>query len=195
VNTVSRLAGPLAALVLAVAGCTGDGSGTGHDRADVEFASEMVPRHEQALRMVAMTRGRDLSPDFARLTRGIRAARVPEIQTMEGWLDDWGEAPDDGGSMMDRDHDGAMMDGGGMMGGRDPVPRIGRPDFHRLGHAPDRDFEDLWLRMMIRHHRGSIALSEDEVENGRYPAATALARHVEDAEMAEIRQMRAMLAG
>ena len=55
---------------------------------------EMVPHHEQALRMVAMTRGRDLSPSFERLARQIRAAQAPEIDTMEGWLKDWGAGSD-----------------------------------------------------------------------------------------------------
>lgn len=210
-QTLIRAVALVTALVLAVAGCSDDGSssspgsssgssagsstgGDGHNEADVEFASEMVPHHEQALRMVAMTRGRDLSPRFEDLTRQIRAAQAPEIRTMEGWLDDWGEEPDDDGHMMGGD--GGMMNGsGGMMGGPGAGWRWMRNrDFHRLGGAPAQAFEDMWLRMMIRHHRGAIAMSRDEVEHGDFPAAVALAQHIEDSQRAEIEQMRQMLA-
>ena len=140
--------------------------------------------------MVAMTRGRDLSPQFEDLTLQIKAAQAPEIRTMEGWLDDWGEKADDDGHMMDGD--GGMMNGsGGMMGG---WPWMTGRDFHRLGGAPAQAFEDMWLRMMIRHLRGAIAMSKDEVENGEFPAAVALAQHIEDSQQAEIEQMRQMLA-
>lgn len=193
-KTLTRVVVPVAALVLALAGCSDDSSSSsssdGHNDADVEFAGEMVPHHEQALHMVAMTRGRDLSPQFEDLTRQIKAAQAPEIRTMEGWLDDWGEKADDDGHMMDGD--GGMMNGsGGMMGGWRWM--TGR-DFHRLGGAPAQAFEDMWLRMMIRHHRGAIAMSKDEVENGEFPAAVALAQHIEDSQQAEIEQMRQMLA-
>ena len=193
-KTLTRVVVLVAALALALAGCSDDSSSSkssdGHNDADVEFAGEMVPHHEQALRMVAMTRGRDLSPQFEDLTLQIKAAQAPEIRTMEGWLDDWGEKADDDGHMMDGD--GGMMNGsGGMMGGWRWM--TGR-DFHRLGGAPAQAFEDMWLRMMIRHHRGAIAMSKDEVENGEFPAAVALAQHIEDSQQAEIEQMRQMLA-
>ena len=201
-KTLLRAAALLTVLALALAGCGGNstsstsssGSTKGHDDADVEFASEMVPHHEQALRMVAMTRGRDLSPSFEALTRQIKAAQTPEIDTMKGWLEDWG-ADSDGitGHMHGDDEmmggDGGMMAGSGglrgMMSGR---------DWHRLGASSTSTFEDMWLRMMIRHHQGAIAMSKDEVAHGQYPAAIALAQHIEDSQQAEIDQMRQVLA-
>jgi len=81
VKTLTRVVVLVAALVLALAGCSDDSSSSsssdGHNDADVEFAGEMVPHHEQALHMVAMTRGRDLSPQFEDLTRQIKAAQAP----------------------------------------------------------------------------------------------------------------------
>ncbi|GAA2137296.1 hypothetical protein GCM10009844_04230 [Nocardioides koreensis] len=195
-KTLIRAVAPVVALVLALAGCSSSGSSSssdGHNDADVEFASEMVPHHEQALRMVAMTRGRDLSPQLEGLTQQIRAAQAPEIRTMEGWLDDWGEEADDDGHMMDGD--GGMMNGsGGMMGGQGGWRWMTGRDFHRLGGAPAQAFEDMWLRMMIRHHQGAVAMSRDEVEHGEFPASIALAQHIEDSQQAEIEQMRRMLA-
>ena len=190
------------ALAASLVSCSDDhGAATGtrdHDTADVEFAAEMVPHHEQALRMVAMTRGRHLSPAFGRLTRQARRAQAPEIRTMQGWLDDWGAEPDHDRDMMHGGGDGTgtMGNANGMMGdssGFGPGMMTGR-DFRHLGRTPTRSFEDMWLRMMIRHHQGAIALARDEAAHGRYPAAVALARHIEESQRAEIQQMRRMLA-
>ncbi len=98
----SRSAGALAlglVLALGVAGC-GEGSSadttavstTEHNDADVRFASEMVQHHAQALSMVDLTLGRDLSPEVATLAEDIRGAQAPEIETMTDWLDVVGRA-------------------------------------------------------------------------------------------------------
>ncbi len=85
-----------AALLVVLAGCglVGDSRSADrtHDAADVAFAARMVPHHEQALRMARMTRGRDLSPEFAALVQGIVRAQRPEIATMRSWLRDWGRS-------------------------------------------------------------------------------------------------------
>jgi uncharacterized protein (DUF305 family) len=116
---------------------------------------------------------------------------APEIRTMQGWLDDWGEdGQDDGinGHMHGDDEmmgSGSMMTGPGMLGGR---------AFYRLGVAPDRGFEEMWLRMMIRHHRGAIAMSRDEVRHGEFPDTIDLARHFAENQGAEFDRLRAMLS-
>ena len=48
--------------------------------------------------------------------------------------------------------------------------------------------------MMVRHHQGAIEMSRAEVAHGQYPAAIALAQHIEDSQQAEIGRMRRMLA-
>jgi uncharacterized protein (DUF305 family) len=194
------------ALVLGAAGCGGDdparrdmpgmqgmhegGSASGegdaarqaHNDADVTFATDMIPHHAQALMMVNMTEGRDLSPDFAALTAAIRAAQAPEIDLMAGWLEDWGEpVPETDGH----------MSGGGMagMGGM-----AGRDDLDRLRGASRSAFEQMWLRMMIVHHEGAVEMARTEVEAGEYPPTVALARSIAESQTAEIATMRDMLS-
>jgi uncharacterized protein (DUF305 family) len=190
-TTLRRTSGWLVALsvVAAVlAGCSGgDESGPGdHDRADVTFASAMVPHHDQALAMVAMTRGRPLSPEFARLTEHIRSAQAPEIREMRGWLDHWGE--DDRGSR-------SRMDGGMMGGGSSMMAQRSWSSWMR-GSAMlgARSFEAHWLRMMIAHHEGAVQMSRDEILRGTYRPALDLAASIVDSQSREIEQMRAMLA-
>src|SRR5829696_3177508 len=57
--------------------------------ADVEFATAMIPHHAQALAMVDLTRGRELSPELQKLTEDIQAAQGPEIEEMADWLTEW----------------------------------------------------------------------------------------------------------
>ncbi|GAW48537.1 MULTISPECIES: DUF305 domain-containing protein [unclassified Nocardioides] len=186
----SRVLAVLAAtaLALALGACGSDDSSStsSHNTSDVTFAAEMVPHHQQALRMVAMTRGRQLSPDFVALTTAIRAAQTPEIDEMTGWLDAWGEEPGSGGGMMSG---GSMMSGGGS-GSRG---MMGDDDFLRLRHRSSTGFEDMWLRMMIVHHRGAIAMARTEIEHGEYGPAIDLAHSIETSQLAEIEQMRSML--
>jgi uncharacterized protein (DUF305 family) len=166
-------------------GRTGGETAAGHNDADVSFATEMIPHHAQALAMVAMTRGRDLGPDFEALTEEMADTQRAEIDRMAGWLRKWGEdVPDDWGmgggpgGMMDRDE---MRD---LMG-----PRAG-PTWR--DRATDR-FEDMWLRMMIRHHEGAIEISAVERSAGEYQPAVALADQIIDAQSAEIETMQDML--
>src|SRR5829696_3555973 len=62
-----------------------------HNDADVAFATSMIPHHQQALEMVGLTDGLTLDPAVRQLADQIKAAQAPEIETMSGWLTDWGK--------------------------------------------------------------------------------------------------------
>ena len=66
-------------------------STTEHNDADVEFASNMLQHHAQALSMVDLTRGRTLDPEVQQLAEQIRDAQAPEIEIFTDWLTDWDE--------------------------------------------------------------------------------------------------------
>lgn len=177
-STVAALA-----LAFALAGCgdSDDSAGSdSHNDADVAFATQMIPHHEQALQMVAMTEGRDLSDDFAQLTTHIHDAQQPEIETMTGWLEAWGEAVPSGHTH----HEG--MDMSGMMS---------EDDLDQLGNAADAAFEAMWLRMMIAHHEGAVEMANTELDDGSYQPALELARSIVDSQTHEIDEMRSMLPG
>ena len=57
--------------------------------ADVQFATDMIPHHAQAIEMVALTQGRVLDPEVAAIAAESRGAQEPENQTMTTWLTDW----------------------------------------------------------------------------------------------------------
>lgn len=209
-RTTRALAALFFALTLALAGCSNDDndpsmrdgghmrggtSSTEHNDADVAFATEMIQHHAQALQMVDMTVGRDLDPDFEKLTIAIRDAQGPEIETMSDWLQDWDEEVPSTVRDHVNSHDG---DGDGSMGhmgdtGMGMPGMMSQGDMDALADAPDAGFQSMWLAMMIEHHEGAIEMARTEQSEGKYEPAVELADDIEAAQSVEIETMRTLV--
>lgn len=171
--------------------------------ADVDFASGMIPHHAQALVMVDMAEGRDISPETADLMERIEAAQAPEIEQMTGWLEEWDQPVPDLGDMSgmgsdemsDMDH--GDMDHGDMDGMAEDgmTGMMSAEDMAELDAAEGSAFEQMWLSMMIEHHEGAVEMAEVELEEGEYADALALAESIIDSQEAEIAEMEALLEG
>ncbi len=188
-----------AALVLAA--CGGDGgSGSAapagkpssssaaadaHNAQDVTFAQGMIPHHQQAVQMAEMAADRASSAQVKDLAARIEKAQAPEIATMSGWLKTWGEdVPSATGGT---DHSGGHSGGSGMAGMMDDKA------MDRLMKASGKDFDTLFLTMMIEHHEGAVEMATTEKEKGEYGPAGELADAVVTAQSAEIREMNKLL--
>ena len=169
--------------------------------ADVDFATAMIPHHAQAIEMVTLTDARTLDPAVKQLADTIRDAQAPEVETMVDWLTAWGEEipptsldhSNAGHDMDDMDDMGDDMgdDTGGMA---DDVPgMMTAEDMQALATASDAEFQDLWLRMMVEHHKGAIAMAKRERADGRFPDAVSLAESIETSQRAEIAQLEALI--
>jgi uncharacterized protein (DUF305 family) len=165
-----------------------------HNSADVEFAQQMIPHHEQALEMAKLAPTRAESQEVKDLAADIEAAQDPEIQMMTGWLKKWGEDVPSGmgGHKMD---DGQMMDGD-QMGEDDQMGEgmMSEDDMAALEKAKGAEFDRMFLTMMIEHHEGAITMAKDEQRDGKDTAAIELAQRIESAQTAEIKLMRKLLA-
>ena len=179
------------ALALTLTGCSDadPSSGEGFNAADADFASDMIQHHAQALEMVDLTMGRELDPEVAALTEEIRAAQAPEIETMADWLEEWDEPVPE----TSRDHANAHGDGGEM--DTDMPGMMSAEDMAALEEAPEAEFQDRWLEMMIDHHEGAVEMAEDQVANGEHEQAVALAEEIIAAQQAEITTMQDLLGG
>ena len=158
--------------------------------ADVQFATDMIPHHAQAIEMVDLTEGRTLDPEVAQIATEIRGAQEPEVETMTGWLTDWGQEVPAGG------HDMSDMGGEMDMGGDDMSSMPGMmssEEMTGLAEASDAEFQDMWLQMMIEHHTGAIEMAQAEQENGEFADAIALAETIKAGQQAELEQMEALL--
>ncbi len=173
------------ALIAGVAGCGGsDHSGHAAKKEafndqDVMFVTEMIPHHIQATEMAAMAKDRTKNPEILDLASDIEKAQGPEIDTMSGWLDDWGkEMPEGHHSMED------MGDGEGMMSGADMA---------ELESKSGKQFDKQFLTLMIEHHEGAIAMAEDEEAKGKHRGAVDLAKKIQADQAKEITLMESLL--
>jgi uncharacterized protein (DUF305 family) len=52
----------------------------------------------------------------------------------------------------------------------------------------------LFLRGMIKHHKGAIAMVQEEIDNGENPDAVKLAQRIKNGQSAQIKTMETLLA-
>jgi uncharacterized protein (DUF305 family) len=155
------------------------GEATSND-ADVTFAAGMIPHHEQAVEMAELARSRAADPRVLDLADRIEAAQGPEIDTLTGWLEQWGAEEEMGGA----DH-GEMGHGAdGMMS---------EQEMQALTDASGPEFDRLFLELMIEHHRGAVEMAVTEAADGRNADAIAMAETIRDTQNAENAEMQQLL--
>ena len=153
----------------------GSGSTSGSRAGDVMFAQMMIPHHQQAIEMADLALANpSTSADVEGLARQIKAAQDPEIQTMNGWLRQWG-AP----SAAAMDHGSSAM--------------MSEADMDSLKAAKGSDFNRMWLQTMIEHHRGAVTMAHDVLSSTQSVDVKRLAQSVVDGQNKEIATMRGLL--
>ncbi len=159
-------------------GSSDSSSTSAANTADIAFTIMMIPHHEQAIEMSDMLLAKTgVDRRVVSLAEQITAAQQPEIDLMEGWLDDWGQ---DMGGM---DHGG--HGGSGMMSDDDMAD---------LDAAAGPEASRLFLEQMIEHHQGAIDMSQDEATDGENADAVDLAGRIVETQTAEIATMEEILA-
>ncbi|MFP8959001.1 DUF305 domain-containing protein [Streptomyces nanhaiensis] len=155
--------------------------------ADVSFAQMMIPHHEQALEMAKLADGRASDAEIKSLAADIEKAQDPEIRKMRSWLKAWGKPESAEGSMPGMDHGSGGMDGSEMSG------MMSGEDMDKLRGAKGTEFDRMFAQMMIEHHKGAIAMAEDEQKNGRNTTAKELAADVIESQSAEVEKFQKIL--
>ena len=155
-----------------------------HNADDIAFARNMVPHHEQAVVMAQMVPTNTTDQQVVDLADQIVTTQLPEIQAFRAWLMQWPDADDSDSSGHDAAGHGAQMQG-----------MVDQATLDRLQSLTGTDFDRLWLTSMIDHHRGAIAMAQDEIAHGKNPDVIYLARSIIAAQQAEIDQMKQMLGG
>lgn len=186
---------PLVA-ALALAGCAGatdDGDMPGMDhgsgghtaeassmaatQADVMFVTMMIPHHEQAMEMADLLLAKDgVDPRVVAIAERIQAAQGPEIEVMQGWLEEWGIDP---GTAEGMEHGDGMMSA-------DDMAALEAAD----GAAAGR----LFLEQMVVHHEGAVEMAQATLDDAADPDVRTLAQQVIDDQSAEIAEMQELAA-
>lgn len=181
---------PMSPSTSATSSPTGTPASGPHNAADVAFATGMVPHHGQAVAMADLAETRAGSPEVTKLAAAIKAAQAPEIAQMSGWLAGWGAPVPAADEMaMGMDHDMGAGDAGGMAG------MMTADEMAKLEAADGAEFDRMWLRSMVVHHQGAVAMSKAELTDGANPDAKKLASVITKAQQSEITTMTELLAG
>lgn len=197
----------LAAALLAVSGCASSTPGapggastlqtfvapaastTTAPPSDVEltFASEMITHHEQAVRMSKeLLERNDADGVVTDLAEFIQRDQQREITAMQEWLDAWQKTepalfvPPPSSDVMTS----AVGSDHGM------VSHDHEQKLTTLGGAPA---QLSFLRLMIVHHQGAIAMSRALVEHGSNHFTLSVARHILAEQDREVRAMQQVI--
>ncbi|MDO5697856.1 MAG: DUF305 domain-containing protein [Dermatophilus congolensis] len=178
------------------------------DEGDIAFARSMIPHHEQAIEMslLALDDRHGASKQVQDLARHVSDAQKPEIDQMTGWLTAWGvadretdeptaavttdepsEAPDDGAVTS------SVAASPGAHG--DHLGVMSPESMERLAAAEGKEFDHLWLEMMIDHHAGAVRSARDVLQTTANTEVRALAESMVADQTKEIDTMRTLLKG
>lgn len=114
--------------------------------ADAEFMTGMIGHHAQAIEISRLAPTRAQSPAVKRLAERIINAQEDEIASMQQWLRDRGQpVPDAAHAHHAPGH--AMMPG-----------MLTPEQVSQLQRATGAEFDQLFLNLMIQHHRGAVSM-------------------------------------
>ncbi len=187
----------MAAAVLAaglLGSCVGSGQHTqagasqsqqaDHNADDIAFARTMVTHHGQGVQMAQLAQTNTSNQQLVDLANRMTKTQFGEIQAFNAWLVQWPEGQGSDPAGHDAAGHGATMPG-----------MVDAATMARLQSLTGPDFDRLWLTSMIDHHRGAIAMAQDEIAHGKNPDVIYLARTIIAGQQAEIDQMKQMLGG
>jgi uncharacterized protein (DUF305 family) len=168
----------------------------GFNDQDVDFATNMIPHHQQAVEMAAMVPGRSTNPAVIKLAADISAAQGPEIETLKVFLVQWKQGSDNAQDTPDPSQSPDAHQG---HGGADPSMNMqGMVDaaaIANLASLKGAEFDKSWMQAMITHHEGAIEMANAEIAGGANVDAKNLAQQIVTAQQGEITQMKQMLGG
>lgn len=171
----------------AVARARADSARLPYTEADVRFMSAMIGHHAQALEMAGMAASHGASEAIRILAGRIVNGQQDEIALMQQWLRDRGRPVPDPAHGMHGGHEGAHV----MAGMLTPQQMT------QLDAARSADFDVLFLRYMIQHHRGAVAMVKELFAThgaGQDETVFRFATDVNVDQTTEIDRMERMLA-
>ena len=119
--------------------------GADYTKADVEFMQGMIAHHAQAIVMSRMAESHGANPQVLKLSTKIDQSQIPEIRIMQAWLQRNNQFAPDTSSWHTVRMAGMLTDA----------------QLAELDAAKGVEFDRAFLRMMIQHHSGAIAMVND----------------------------------
>jgi uncharacterized protein (DUF305 family) len=150
---------------------------------DVSFATMMIAQDQQSIQMSDLAVKQAEDAKIKALAPVIKKAVAPELARMSGWFTSVGNVvPDASGAHQ-------------MPGMPTPLGRLSAKEMTALGKAKGKAFDQMWLTMMVKHHKGAVTMAKTEVATGSSPDVKQVAQSIIDRHASEIATMSSTLAG
>ncbi len=185
------------------------GQGTpADDSVAAGLARDMTDHHAQGVDMAQIIEGRTKNADVHQLALDIVLTQTNQMGQMQGWLNDWGLSLGRSGPpmtwMTGRNTGHGMQMGNatqlipenlmklqpdGLMPGMATQAQV-----NELSTLPEPAADKLFLRLMIAHHQGGIAMAQAAIDLTTVPVVVALCTTIVASQQSEVVQMNQMLA-
>jgi uncharacterized protein (DUF305 family) len=142
--------------------------------ADRQYVAMMIVHHEQALAMTRFAPERAQNETVKGLADRIRFSQEPEIGAMKQWQRTFNAVS-------------SHEDHGSMPG------MATQEQLNALGAARGKDFDRMFLELMIKHHEGAIKMATDVRGAGANVQVEEMADDVVAVQADEINRMKALL--
>lgn len=151
----------------------------GADSVDVGFMQDMTTHHQQAVEMASVVAEHGEDPEIRAFAREILTFQQYEVGYMEALLEDWGEWP--------FPEDRTAMEWMGMSSTPAEMPGM-QPEalVQELADADGARVDELFIPMMIDHHRGGVHMAEYAAEHASDPRVRSLAERIVQQQTGEI---------
>lgn len=164
---------------------------------DVEFMQGMIMHHAQAVEMSALIEARTENKEVRLLGARISHSQSDEMNFMRKWLENRGESV----SMPMPNHSGHKMPGHKMSNHKSDdqmmMPgMLSSEQMEALKNAKGADFDKLFLKGMIQHHKGALTMVDELFKTsgaGQDAELFNFATDVDSGQRSEIRIMETML--
>jgi uncharacterized protein (DUF305 family) len=197
------LVGAAAGLLLSQSRASSDTVAPAPDSVAVGFSQDMSVHHRQAVRMAGIARDRSTDPAVKHLAFDIETNQIEQIGRMQGWLNIWGRDPQPVGGHMAwmagdasaHGHAGSVAPSPGSTGAVAVMPGMAtNAELTRLEQASGRDFDILFLQLMLRHHQGGLTMIRYAADHAEVGVVRNLAAQMAVAQNAEVDLLTSMLA-
>jgi uncharacterized protein (DUF305 family) len=168
------------------------------------LARDMIDHHAQAVDMATIVQGRTTDPAIRYLATDIALTQTNQMGQMQGWLNLWNlslgrigppMAWMGAGTHSMKMGDGSTMDPSlmnlqpnGLMPGMATQAQV-----NQLRALPPKEADVLFLKLMIAHHRGGVAMAQAALAQTKVPVVVRLCQTIVASQKLEILQMTQLL--
>jgi uncharacterized protein (DUF305 family) len=190
---LALLAGAAGAAVVLMAGCGGDDAPDGgganppaaeataaaFNDADVTFAQQMIPHHQQVVDMATLAETKASNADLKKLAADMKAADSTMVAGLTTMLTTWGKP--------------TTMEGGMAHGSMPGM--TSEKDMDMLESTSGTEFDRMFIQMMITHHNGSMQLAVDQQSTGSNAEAKNMAGQMHETQTEQVAKLQEILDG